>query len=289
MPALIILGCIILLFVLLFTVRAHITIEYKDDFALSIRIFGIKISILPKKQKKYKFSNYTLKKIRRREAKEAKKQAKSNAAKQKRAAEKAKRKADEKKRRESLTKAQRKAEKKKKKAERPKVSDIVPLSLRVARLFFSRFFGKLHIKVARLRINIATGDAATTAVMYGALYPSSHLLLSGLEKISKVKGLKKADMLITPDYLGEQTTVDLKITFSVNLGGVLGAVVKAGFKFLFGYAKIKPNPDAQNAEKSGGIPLPPAPPLPPSPFGKEKPTVKQESNGEDVTEENKSK
>ncbi|MBQ9161948.1 MAG: hypothetical protein IJX74_01595 [Clostridia bacterium] len=289
MPALIIVGCIILFFVLLFTVRVGVTIEYKGEFALSVRIFGIKIRILPKKQKKYKFSKYTLKKIRRREAKEAKKRAKAEAAKREKAAEKARRKEAERKRRASMTKAQLKAEKKKKRAERPKLGDIVSLSLQVAKLFFSNFFGKLHIKVARLHVNVATGDAATTAIMYGALYPSAHLLLSGLQKISNVDGLKRADMRITPDYLGEQTTVDLKITFSVNLGGVLGAIFKAGFKFLFGYTKIKPDPDAPKADKTGSIPIPPTPPLPPSPFDKKQPTAKQVTNGEDVTEENNSK
>ena len=149
MPALIIVGCIILLFVLLFTVRASVTIEYRDEFSLWVRVFGIKIGILPKKEKKYKYGRYSLKKIRRRDEKAAKKKAKADAAKRERDAEKAKRKAREKKRRDSMTKAERKAEKKRKKAERPKVGDIVSLALGVAKLFFSRLFGKLHIKIAR--------------------------------------------------------------------------------------------------------------------------------------------
>lgn len=288
MPALIIVGCVILLFVLLFTVRASVTVEYRDELSLWVRVFGIKIGILPKKEKKYKYSKYTLKKIRRRDEKAAKKKAKADAARREREAEKAKRKADAKKRRDSMTKAQLKAEKKRKKAERPKLGDIVSLSLSIAKLFFSRFFGKLHIKIARLHVNVATGDAASTAILYGALYPTAHLFLAGLEKISNVDGLKKADMQITPDYLSEQTTVDLKLTFSVSLGAVLGAVLKAGFKFLFGYSKIKPDPDAVNREKTGGIPTPPAPP---APFGKdeEKKENKKVSDGDSVADENKSK
>ncbi len=300
MPALIVVGCIILLFVLLFTIRAFITIEYKDDLALWIRLFGIKINILPKKQKKYKHSKYTLKKIRRRDEKAAKKKAKADAARKKRAEEKAKRKADEEKRRASMTKAELKAEKKRKKAEKPKLTDVISLSLQVAKLFFSRFFGKLHIKVARLHVNVATGDAATTAILYGAVYPAAHLLFAGLDKISKIDGKKKADMLITADYLGEQTTVDLKITFSTSLGAVLGAVLKAGFKFLFGYIKIKPTKDTdkhihndQSSEKppeadESSFPTPPAPPLPPSPLGdKSEADTKSSSNGDTVTDENK--
>jgi hypothetical protein len=289
-----------LLFVLLFTVRAFVTIEYKEELALWIRLFGIKINILPKKQKKYRHSKYTLKKIRRRDEAYAKKKAKSDAAKKKRAEEKAKRKAEEEKRRASMTKAQLKAEKKRKKAEKPKLTDIISLSAQVAKLFFSRFFGKLHIKVARLHVNVATGDAATTAILYGAVYPAAHLLFAGLDKISKIDGKKKADMLITADYLGEQTTVDLKITFSTSLGAVLGAVLKAGFKFLFGYIKIKPTQNAdkhihngQSTEKppkadEGSFPKPPTPPLPPPPFGdKSEDDANTSSNGDNVTDENK--
>ena len=149
MPALIIVGCVILLFVLLFTVRASVTMEYRDEFSLWVRVFGIKIGILPKKEKKYKTSKYTLKKIRRRDARAAKRKAKADAQRREREAEKAKRKAAEKKRRASMTKAQLRAEKKRKKAEKPKLGDIISLSLSVAKLFFSKFFGKLHIKNRR--------------------------------------------------------------------------------------------------------------------------------------------
>ena len=292
MPALIIVGCLILLFVLLFTVRASVTIEYRDELSLWVRVFGIKIGILPKKEKKYRHRRYTLKKIRRRDERAAKKKAKADAARREREAEKAARKEREKKRRASMTKAQLKAEKKRKKAERPKLGDVVSLSLGVAKLFFSRFFGKLHIKIARLYVNVATGDAASTAILYGALYPSAHLFLAGLEKISNVDGLKRADMKITPDYLSEQTTIDLKLSFSVSLGALLGAALKSGFKFLFGYNKIKPDPETADKEKTGGIPIPPSPPAPPSPFGNdstEKTADNNDSSGDGVTEENKSK
>ena len=47
-------GFIILLLVLLFTVHAYITIDLKDDFALTVRVLGIPIHILPKKPTKYK-------------------------------------------------------------------------------------------------------------------------------------------------------------------------------------------------------------------------------------------
>jgi len=88
MPALIIIGCIILFFVFLFTVHAYITIEMTDDVALTVRVLGIPIRILPKKPKTYNTKNYTLKKIRKRDAKAAAKAAKKAEAKKKKQAEK---------------------------------------------------------------------------------------------------------------------------------------------------------------------------------------------------------
>lgn len=79
MTALIVIGCILLFFIILFGAHAFITIDVTDEFALTVRFLGIPIRILPKKPKKYKLSHYTLKKIRKRDAAAARKQAKKDA------------------------------------------------------------------------------------------------------------------------------------------------------------------------------------------------------------------
>ena len=77
MPALIVIGCIILFFVVLFTVHINVRIAMGDDMTLVLKVFGIPIKILPKKPKTYNPKNYTLKKIRKRDAKAAEKAAKA--------------------------------------------------------------------------------------------------------------------------------------------------------------------------------------------------------------------
>lgn len=252
--ALIVIACIILLFVLLFTVRAYITIDLHDEFALSVKVLGIPLHILPQKQKKYNPRHYTLKKIRKRDAKEAKRQARLAAKKAKKDAEKAKEKAAL----DKLTKAQRKALKKEKRASRPALTEFIPLVGRVAKLFFSRFFGKLHVQVAHIHIHVGSDDAATTAIMYGAMYQSLSFLMEGLQRITHMDGLDKADILLVPDFTNDRISFDANITFRVTLGHVVGAAIKAGFAFLFGYNKIKPDPDHPKTRI-----LPPAPPKPP--------------------------
>ena len=268
-----VLGFIVLLLVLLFTIHAYITIDLKDDFALTVKVLGIPIHILPKKPKKYKIKKYTLKKIRKRDIKAAKAQAKKAAAAKEKAEAKAKKKAEL----AALSKAERKALKKAKKAKRPPMTEFIPLVARVAKLFFSRFFGKLHIKVARLNIRVGGGDAMAVAMTYGLVNQSVGYLFKILEKICHVDGLKKAEVTVIPDYTLKGMAFDCNLTFRVSLGNVVGAALKAGLAFLKGYLKIKPDPDHPRPSKKPpkpsmpglppalDIPTPPAPPAPPAP------------------------
>ena len=250
-----VLGFIVLLLVLLFTVHAYINIDLKDDFALTIRVLGIPIRILPKKPKRYQIKKYTLKKIRKRDAKAAKKAAKKAIAAKKKAAEKAQKKAEKKAAEAKLTKVEKKAIKREKKAKRPKLTEFIPLVTRVVGLFFSRFFGKIHIKVARIHIRVGGGDAMAVAMTYGVVYQSVGYLMKLLEKICHVDGLKKADVSVQPDYTLSGLAFDCDLTFRVSLGNLVGALLKAGFAFLKGYVKIKPDPKQPKE--------PPEPPTPP--------------------------
>ncbi len=260
---LIVLGFIILLFVLLFSVHAHVRIELANEMALTVRVLGIPIRILPKKEKTYNIKNYTLKKIRKREKKQAKKLAKKQEAAKKKALEKAKKKAEKKEAEAKLTKAEKKAIKREKRAKRPKLTEFIPLTASVAKLFFSRFFGKIHIKMARLHIKVGGKDAANIAMMYGILYPSLEMLLATLHKVCDLESLKKADIQMLPDFTSDKIVFDCDITFSVSLGNIVGAALKAGWAFLFGYTKIKPDPNEK--KPSAKPPLPPLPPLPTPP------------------------
>ena len=264
----IVFGCIVLLFVLLFTVHAYVTIEAADELALTVRILGIPIRILPKKPKKYKISHYTLKKIRKREAKEAKQAEKKARQQAEKRAKKAQKKAEKKAAAAQMTRAERRAAKAAKKAKKPALTDMISLVAKVAKLFFSRFFGKLHIRVARIHLRVGGGDAMTAAVTYGIVNQAVAYLIELLKKISHVDGLKKADITIRPDFLIDKIEYDIMLTFRVSLGNIVGALLHAGWSFLFGYARIKPDP---NDPRVCGVPKPPTPPSPPTPEIPERP------------------
>ena len=52
MPALITVGCILLFFAFILSLKAKITVEYNDEVTLYVRVLFIKIKILPKKRRK---------------------------------------------------------------------------------------------------------------------------------------------------------------------------------------------------------------------------------------------
>ena len=257
MPALIALCCVILFFVILFTVRINIRITMKDDMTLALRVLGIPIKILPRKEKTYNPRRYTLKKIRKRDAQSAKKAA------NKKAPPKKKRWVEEVIKRRRLAWKERRALRKQKKGSRPPVTEMIKLSLSVAKLFFSRFFGKLHLRVVKLHIRIGAKDAMTAAVIYGLANQSVQYTMEFLRKFCRVDKYSRSDIRIEPDFLIENIAYEFDINIRVTLGGVLGAILKAGWKFLVGYEKIKPDPNKPKpSRKPPAVPTPDTPPCP---------------------------
>lgn len=235
----IILG-IIALFVLIFSVRIRVTIDMAEEMRLWVQVFGIRINILPKKPKQYKISNYTLKKIAKRDRKNAIKEAKKAEAK---ALKQAKKEAEKKKKKEEeakLTKAEKKARKAAKKASIPPIPDLISLLISTIKFFFPGIFLKFHFHVARIKIKVGGSDAAQIACLYYTISNALRPALSFIDKHSNLHGMSRAEIEIMPDYLSEEIKADVKLGFSTSIGGIVGILLKTGFKAVFGYLKIKP-------------------------------------------------
>ena len=65
MIALIIIGAILLLIFGICAIRATVTLEYRDELTLAVSVLGIKIGILPKKEKKVDIKKYSAKRFRK--------------------------------------------------------------------------------------------------------------------------------------------------------------------------------------------------------------------------------
>ena len=227
---------------IIFSVRARVDLQFKDELSLKVSFLGIKLFALPKKPKKYKISNYTLKKIAKRDKKKAEKEAKKAEKNKAKLAQKHKKKGEKKK----LSKEEKKA----KKASRPAMPDLADLFLRLIKLFFSKFFGRFHFHVARIRIKVGSSDAAKTAMLYTAICGALNPLLIILDKHSNLHGMKRADIDISPDFLGEKIEFDVDLGFSMSLGALLGVLLRVLFSALVGWIKIQPAPQIKEKAES---------------------------------------
>ena len=245
MIALYIIAGIILLFVGIGFLRATVTIEYKDDMAVAVKVLFFNIKILPKKEKKpLDYSKYSAKKLRKllkkqelkekkKALKKAKKKAKKDAKKAQKKADKAAKKAADKrlKRRDPEAFFKHRAEEK---AKKRSLTEILSLIKAVLQTVVTRFRKHFRIKITRIKINVATDDAAKTAILYGTVSGAVACILEILDRSMNVSYAKPEDydVDVTADFLSEKITADIKIAFSLRVWHIFDLVFRAAFAAL---------------------------------------------------------
>ena len=237
----IILGIIALIILPLF-LRVRLTLELNEELTLKARVLGYCLHIMPQKKKKYKLSDYTLKKIAKRDFKKA----------QKEAERKAKKKASQKPKK-ALTKEEKEAQKAKKRASRPPLPDIINLFISITKFFFPNLLGRIHFHVARIKLKVGGSDAARVAMNHflisSALAPS----LAFIGKHSNLHGMNRAEIDISPDFLSEEIKADVKLSFSVSIGRLTGLMLKTFLKAMVGYMRLKPSSVTEQSSPSQNI------------------------------------
>ena len=219
--ALYIIGGIILFFAFIASLRAEVLIAYSDDLALTVRVLGIPIKILPKKKKKVKISDYS-----------RRNRAKYEAAEKEKATKKAKKKIEKKKKKEEA-KAKKKADKAagKEKPKKP-IGEIIEMVKDLVAVAVGRFAKHLRIRIARLHIGVATGDAASTAILYGTIAPSVACIAALLDSTSTLRHPARADVDIHADYLSEKMQIDVEIGFSICVWQIFDILFRTGFRLI---------------------------------------------------------
>lgn len=225
MLALYIIGGILLFFFLVGLIRVEVVLSYAEEFGLVLSIAGFPLSLIPGKKKKIKLRDYSPKAIAKRKLKEQKKAEKKAAKKKK------KKEADQKK----------KAEKKKEKDEdKLSLLEIIDIGTAVLKVFVKRFAKHLRIRIARLHFGVASGDAATTAILYGAVSQGACYMAALLDGCGTLRYPAKSDVQIYADYLSEKPVIDMEIGISMLvcqlfdiIWRVIGTAIKKFFKILF--------------------------------------------------------
>lgn len=212
----IVLGSILLFLILLLSLKVKITVGYRDEITLTVRVLFVRVKVLPKKETAGPHSMSAAK--ARRIRKKAKKKAKAK---------------QEKKEQKAIQKQQKPEKPKKSVAE---IIDLIDMVRKLVVAVLRRFFKHLRIDIARMRIRVATGDAASTAVAYGAVTQAVNVLLPILESVKNFGLPKTTELDIQPDFLSEASEVDLLLSFSLRVWhvfhvafGALGAFLKHKF------------------------------------------------------------
>lgn len=215
LTALIVIGCILLFFVFVLSLKAKITVIYDGEVALYLKVLFIKIKLLPKNEKKKGPHSMSEKKAKKIKAKlDAKAQKKRLKKKQKKESKLAKK--HEPKQKKSLS----------------EVLDVINLVKELVSTVIKKFFGHLKIDVARLKINVATGDAATTAIAYGAILQAAMYLFTALAPVKGFSFPNEKNTDIRCDYLSDSMTVDIKISFSLRVWHVFHVAFAALGKLI---------------------------------------------------------
>ncbi len=221
MTALYITGGILLFLFLIAMIKAEAVISYAEDFLLTVKVAGIPVMKIPARPKKVRLRDYTPKAMERK----AKAERKKAEAKAKKEEKKAQKKAERKEREKEL----------REKGAAPKKKDIVKIIKLISGLvgvLLKRFGKHIRIKIAKLHVNVATGDASDTAVLYGFVAQAVSYLAALLDASGTLQDPKGADVDIRPDFVSEKVSCDVIIGISLRVWQVFDMVFRTGAKFI---------------------------------------------------------
>ena len=203
----------------LLCMRIKVTVTYDGTLRVRAGALFFSFPVFPRREKPpnpKKFTPAAVAKRKKKEKKAAQKKAKKRKNKQ---TEKA-RAAD--------------ADGKKKKPSARELSALIRFWARVFRITAEKFFRYLHVDVFRFRIGVATGDAAGTAVAYGAVCAAADILFGLFDRCRRFRFRRGVRPEIYADFLNSETTAYLRVTFSLRPWQIIAVAVSGALAYLRG-------------------------------------------------------
>lgn len=203
---------------LLLLCRVRVVFLFCDAPCAYVRFLFFKIPLYPKKKRRVRPTDYRYQRYRKRLEKQRKKQKGQEA---------------------ESTRTPRETHK-------PSLRARIRLYRYLIARLYPHFLRHFRIDITRLHIRVGTGDAATTAIAAGLVSQALAYLLEFLSLHTNLHPAYRADIAVIPDFLGEKSTADCKILFSLRAYAVLGLGIRFFYHFLT--SKMKNLRDAQNKE-----------------------------------------
>ena len=191
----ILLACILFLLLLLFT-RLRVSFVYKEDVRIYLKILFLSIPLYPKK-KKVRIRDFSYKNLKKRKKKPSQVAKKETTPKKKQS-----------------------------------FSEQLETFTEIFTALYKRFLKYFRMDVHRLRITVATGDAAETAILYGVVSQSLSYLLAFLDRHTNFHPAYHADIGVYADFIGQKSTADCDLTFSLRVYQLIHLGLKFARVFL---------------------------------------------------------
>lgn len=234
MPALIIISSIVLLLAFLLSLKFTLTVAYAGEVQLWARVLFLKIRLVPAKEKRLPRSMSAAKarRLKKRRIKKLKKKI-----------EKQRSKEEEKKQKKHDVAIGKEEEKKRSPAD---ILDIISLVCNLVTKLVAKFLGHLRIRLARINIKVASDNAATTAVLYGAVTQAINVLFPLLDGIKTLRTPKNSDINVYADFCSEEPEIDIEISFSLRVWHLLHVALVALVQLIKYYFKSAARQDGDS-------------------------------------------
>ena len=201
MYALYILAAILLLLLLLLFARVRVTLVYKENARAYARFLFLRFPIYPQNKKKVRISDFSYKNLKKRK----KQKIPSDNSKQ----------------------IKRTSQKDTKKG--------ISSFYRILKALYPHLLRYFRIDATRIHITVGTGDAAQTAIAYGAVSQTVAYICAILDQHTNFHTRHKSSVVVVPDFTAENFSADCKISASLQLWQVL----HLGLRFFAEFLKNK--------------------------------------------------
>ena len=202
MTALYIILGILAFFFILFSIPVHVVASVNTEVKLWIRFLFVKIPIFPRKKKPKKQGKQTSEpKPKKEKTKKKKETAKTEGG-------------------------------PKKKKSVHDIVGLVKLLLKIVAAVLRKFPRHFGVTIHAYEISIATGDAAKTAIAYGAVTGLSANLFRALRKATRFRIKRKAPVNVYTDFVGTKPRANICIDLNLTINDVLSRAMAAGLAFV---------------------------------------------------------
>ena len=112
------------------------------------------------------------------------------------------------------------------------VTEIIELVTLLVSKLLSSLSRRLRIDVKRLHVTVATGDAASTAIVYGAASAAMAGLTEAISLSLRSSLPDTENGGVYADFVGDRSSVDIDVVLSMRVIGILSTLITLAYNYL---------------------------------------------------------